>query len=129
MTTVPHRLLTIDEYTALGETPAGYTELMEGRLITTPGPSPRIDKDHTMIRADEVAVVIEIVSPGSRRTDYRVKHDEYADAGIPHYWIIDLTEPVSLVACRGYQDAAAVTGTFATDVPFPVKLDLDALLS
>jgi Uma2 family endonuclease len=94
----------------------------------------RVDEDNDMLRAEELAVVVEIVSPGSRRTDYQVKHDEYADAGIPHYWIVDITEPVSLVACHqagvfGYQDAAAVTGTFTTDVPFPVKIDLDALLS
>jgi Uma2 family endonuclease len=74
-----------------------------------------------------------VVSPGSKRTDYRVKRDEYADAGIPHYWIIDTSEPISLVACHqagesGYRDAAAVTGTFTTDVPFPVKLDLTTLL-
>ncbi|MFG1638904.1 Uma2 family endonuclease [Amycolatopsis sp. NPDC049252] len=94
----------------------------------------RVRRDGDMLRADEVAVVAEVMSPGSKRTDYQVKHDEYADAGIPHYWIVDITEPVSLVACHqagefGYQDAAAVTGTFTTDVPFPVKLDLDALLS
>jgi hypothetical protein len=35
---VPLRLLTIEEYGALGETQTGYTELMEGRVITTPGP-------------------------------------------------------------------------------------------
>ena len=86
-----------------------------------------------MLCAAEVAVVVEVVSPTSERTDYRVKSDEYADAGIPHYWIIDMSEPISLVACHqagefGYLDAAAVTGTFATDVPFPVKIDLTALL-
>lgn len=89
----------------------------------------RVDRDGGMLRAEDVTIVVEIVSPGSERTDYQVKRSEYADAGIPHYWIVDITEPVSLVACRGYQDAAAVTGTFTTDVPFPVKLDLDALLS
>ncbi|MDS0133332.1 MULTISPECIES: Uma2 family endonuclease [unclassified Amycolatopsis] len=93
----------------------------------------RVRQDSAMLRAEDVAVVIEIVSPGSERTDYHVKHDEYADAGIPHYWIIDMSEPISLVACHqagefGYMDAAAVTGTFATEVPFPVKLDLTALL-
>ena len=87
-----------------------------------------------MLRADEVTIVVEIVSPGSKRTDYQVKHDEYADAGIPHYWIVDITAPVSLVACHqagefGYQDASAVTGIFTTDAPFPVKIDLDALTS
>ena len=94
----------------------------------------RVDEDDDMIRADEVTIVVEIVSPGSKRTDYQVKHDEYADAGIPQYWIVDITAPVSLVACHqagefGYQDASAVTGTFTTDVPFPVKVDLDALTS
>ncbi|WP_225439851.1 Uma2 family endonuclease [Amycolatopsis eburnea] len=88
----------------------------------------RVDKDDGMLKADEVAVVVEIATAGSRRTDYRVKHDEYADAGIPHYWIVDLAEPVTLIACQGYQDAAAVAKTFTTDDPFPVKLDLDALI-
>ncbi|WP_410618422.1 Uma2 family endonuclease [Amycolatopsis sp. cmx-8-4] len=176
------RLLSVEEYRALGETDRGFTELVEGRVVPSPGAGRRhnmaacrlagqlerqlprglafalgtdldlqlaphgepgfsrrpdllvfdraaVARVGDLIRADEVAVVIEIVSAGSRRTDYRVKHDEYADAGIPHYWIIDITEPVSLAACRGYQDAPAVTGTFATDVPFPVELDLDALLS
>ncbi|MGW5720846.1 Uma2 family endonuclease [Amycolatopsis sp. NPDC003865] len=93
----------------------------------------RVRRDGAMLRAGEVAIVLEIVSPGSKRTDYHVKHDEYADAGIPHYWIVDIAEPISLVACHqagefGYLDASAVTGTFTTDVPFPVKIDLDALL-
>ena len=75
----------------------------------------------------------EFVSPGSKRTDHVAKRADYADAGIPHYWIVDLDDPISLVACHqagesGYLDAAAVTGTFTTDVPFPVKIDLDALL-
>ncbi|WP_206785184.1 Uma2 family endonuclease [Amycolatopsis sp. MtRt-6] len=187
MAVTPVRLLTIEEYAALGETEVGYTELVEGRVVISPNPSARhnlaafslarqldpqlppgltvilgIDVDlqlapagqpgfsrrpdllifdkaalargaEEMLRADEVAAVVEVVSPASERTDYRVKHDEYADAGIPHYWIIDTSEPISLVACHqagefGYLDAAAVTGTFVTDVPFPVKIDLTALL-
>lgn len=182
---MPDNLLTVEEYAALGETEAGFTELTEGRVVTSPysgrqhnlatcllagqlerqlprglafavgtdvdlclapsgepGFSRRPDllvfgraavaRADGMLRADDVLVVAEIVAPGSKRTDYQVKHDEYADAGIPHYWIVDITEPVSLVACHqagsGYEDASAVTGTFTTDVPFPVKIDLDALL-
>ncbi|MCP2258401.1 putative restriction endonuclease [Streptoalloteichus tenebrarius] len=65
--------------------------------------------------------------------DYKIKSVEYADAGIPHYWIVDIEHPVSLVACHltdefGYQDAPAATGTFTTTDPFPVTLDLDQLL-
>ncbi len=47
--------------------------------------------------------------------------------------MLDVTEPVSLVACHlagefGYADGGEVSGTFTTEVPFPLTLDLDALL-
>ncbi len=119
----------------LGLAPAGRPGFSRrpDLLIVERSAIARVRRDGAMLRAGEVAVVLEIVSPGSKRTDYHVKHDEYADAGIPHYWIVDITEPVSLVACHqagefGYLDTSAVTGTFTTDVPFPVKIDLDALL-
>ena len=101
-------------------------------MITRREANARVDEETRMFHADEVLLVVEIVSPGSKRTDYVTKHDEYADAGIPFYWIVDLSDPVSLVACHqagelGYQDAPAVTGVFATTEPFPVKLDLAAL--
>ena len=70
--------------------------------------------------------------PGSKRTDHVAKRADYADAGIPHYWIVDLDDPISLVACHldgelGYIDGGAVTGVFDTTEPFPVRLDLGAL--
>lgn len=34
--------------------------------------------------------VCEIVSPGDARRDTIVKYREYAKAGIPHYWLVDL---------------------------------------
>lgn len=33
--------------------------------------------------------IIEVVSPGSRRMDYAVKMNLYADAGVREYWIVD----------------------------------------
>jgi Uma2 family endonuclease len=86
-----------------------------------------------VIQASEVLVVVEFLSRGSMRTDHVHKRGEYADAGIPHYWIVDIGEPVSLLACHlagefGYADPGAVTGSFATTAPFPLELDLDALL-
>ena len=77
----------------------------------------RVRREGGIIRASEVVVAAEFVSPGSRRTDHVVKRAEYADAGIPHYWIVDLDEPVSLIACHlggefGYVDGGAVTGVF-----------------
>jgi Uma2 family endonuclease len=92
----------------------------------------RVRREGGIIRAAEVVVVAELVSPGSRRTDHVAKRADYADAGIPHYWIVDLDEPVSLIACHlggelGYIDAGAATGVFTTTEPFPVRLDLAAL--
>jgi Uncharacterized protein conserved in cyanobacteria len=184
----PDHLLTIAEYAELDEPDSGYTELIEGRIVMSPSPSPmhniasgellialrrqvprhmraiqdvdvdlglapvdrpgfsrrpdlvvverdavdRVEREGGVLRASEVLVVVEIVSPGSRRIDYKDKHGEYADAGVPHYWIVDLTEPVSLVACHlagdlGYQDAPAVTIVFSAREPFEVRLDLDRL--
>ncbi|MCM6777393.1 Uma2 family endonuclease [Nocardia sp. CDC159] len=76
--------------------------------------------------------MIEIVSRGSRRTDYVIKRGDYADAGIPHYWIVDLSDPVSLLACHlagemGYVDNGEHAETFTTTAPFPVTIDLAAL--
>jgi Uma2 family endonuclease len=82
--------------------------------------------------ADEVLVAVEIISPGSRRTDTTTKPNEYADAGIPYYWVIDLDEPLSLAAYHqagvfGYQEAPAVTRVFETKEPFPLRIDLTEL--
>ncbi|MGH3694566.1 MAG: Uma2 family endonuclease [Pseudonocardiaceae bacterium] len=93
----------------------------------------RVDRDGGLLEAADVLVVVEIVSPGSRRLDHVTKRHEYADAGIPHYWILDLNEPVSLLACHltedsGYADSGEITGTFTTTVPFPIQLQLDLLI-
>lgn len=92
----------------------------------------RAEQRGELIRAADVLIVVEIVSPSSHRMDTVVKHGEYADAGIPHYWIVDLDEPLSLVACHlagefGYQDAPAATRKFVTREPFPLELDLGRL--
>ena len=92
----------------------------------------RVRREGGVIRASEVALVVEVVSPGSTRTDYVAKRNEYADAGIPHYWIVDITEPVSLLACHlagefGYADDGSVTGRFAAAEPFPIEIDLETL--
>jgi Uma2 family endonuclease len=93
----------------------------------------RVRRDGGMLRACEVLVVVEIVSPGSHRTDHVIKRGEYADAGVPHYWIVDLDSPVTLIDCHlaaafGYQDPGPVTERFITTEPFPVSVRLDGLL-
>lgn len=73
-------------------------------------------------------MVTQFRSETSRRV---IKHAEYADAGIPHYWMV-CADRLSLVPCHltdafNYQNGDEVTGTFTTTVPFPVTLDLEAL--
>ncbi|ALG10060.1 hypothetical protein AOZ06_27005 [Kibdelosporangium phytohabitans] len=54
----------------------------------------RARAEKRILRASEVLLVVETVWPGSRRTDYRIKRDEYAGAsrttGLP------TSEPVGL---------------------------------
>jgi len=105
--------------------PVGATVPREARL--------RVRRAGGVLRAADVVVAIELLSPGSLRTDHVHKRGEYADAGIPHYWIVDVTEPVSLLACHlagefGYHDGGAVAARFSTTSPFAVTLDLNGLL-
>jgi Uma2 family endonuclease len=128
----PVHLLTVAEYAQLGETAWGYTELMEGRLLGSPSPTPkhniaelalamqlipqlpdamrviqdvdidlelvpadqpglvrrpdlvvvdakavdRVDRDGGLLRASDVLIVVEIVSPGSRRLDHVTKRND-----------------------------------------------------
>ncbi|MBV9139625.1 MAG: hypothetical protein JO115_01660 [Pseudonocardiales bacterium] len=62
-----------------------------------------------------------------------IKRGEYADAGFPHYWIVDFDAPVALIACHlgaefGYQDTGSVISRFVTIELFPVGLRLHGLL-
>ena len=89
-----------------------------------------------LFHASEVRLAVEVISPGSRRLDGIVKRDEYADAGIPHYWIVDLGAPgdrITLTAHHlagafGYMTGGSATGVFTATEPFPVRVDLDALV-
>ncbi|MBN6034836.1 Uma2 family endonuclease [Amycolatopsis sp. 195334CR] len=101
-------------------------------IVADLGGVKRADESGRLISAKDVLIVVEIVSPSSRRTDHVIKHGEYADAGIPHYWIVDLTEPVSLTVCHlasgfGYQNAPEVSGRITLPEPFPLELDLGQL--
>jgi Uma2 family endonuclease len=84
-------------------------------------------------RADQVAVAVEIVSPGSARIDRVAKLADYADAAIAHYWILGSEAPITMDAFvlegstyRSVRQAA--TGTVQLDEPVPLSLDLGALL-
>jgi len=92
----------------------------------------RVRKRGGLLRASDTVLAIEIHSASTRRTDTMIKRNEYADAGINHYWMIDPFNGPSLTACHlagdlGYGGPGPVRGTFTTQTPFPTHLDLDTL--
>ncbi|GAA5145362.1 Uma2 family endonuclease [Pseudonocardia eucalypti] len=93
----------------------------------------RIREQGGLLRASDAVLVVEIVSPSSKRTDYHDKRGDYAEAGVPYYWVVDLEPPVSLLACHeagefGYADDGEFTGIFRSTQPFPFEFDLDTLV-
>ena len=101
-------------------------------IVVEAGIVDRAEDEARLIHASEVVVIVEIVSPGSVRMDNVIKRSEYADAGIGHYWIIDLALPVSLLACHqagefGYADDGEFTGTYQVVEPFTATIDLAKL--
>lgn len=101
-------------------------------IVVEAGAVERADDEGRLIRAGEVLLVVEIVSAGSVRMDNVIKRGEYADAGIGHYWIINLDPPVSMLACHsggdfGYVDDGAITGQHTVTEPFAATIDLAKL--
>lgn len=80
----------------------------------------------------DVLAAIEIVAPGSRRTDRIMKLVEYAAVGIEQYWLIDPDDPVRITTHRLREDYYEVTGVQSRRARLELAgmeldLDLDAL--
>jgi Uma2 family endonuclease len=83
-------------------------------------------------RASDVVLAVEVVSPGSGRTDRVTKFAEYAEAGIPNYWIADLEKPVSVAAHalknRHYVLVSESATTMHLESPVALTVDPAAVL-
>jgi Uma2 family endonuclease len=83
--------------------------------------------DRHYLAAEDVMLVVEVVSPGTRRRDRLEKPAGYADAGIPYYWRIE-QDPVHVFAYRlvngAYQLQADSTTELVLDEPFEIKLPI-----
>lgn len=106
------------------------------------GPRTLFQPDVLVARRDEVgekrlerapALVVEVLSPSTRRVDLSVKRMAYADAGAASYWLVDPVVP-SLTALRleggSYTELATVTGedAWTAQEPFPVTIVPAALV-
>lgn len=79
-------------------------------------------------------LVVELVSPSSARLDSLTKRDAYADAGVPHYWMVDTRDDhrrfTALRLTEGSYDAAvSTTGHVSIDEPLAVDFQLGELFT
>lgn len=83
-------------------------------------------------QAADVLLAAEVVWPGSRQVDHVAKMFEYAEAGIPDYWILDIDGPVTLTAYRlidgDYEIVGKGEGELSLTEPAAVRIDVAGLL-
>jgi Uma2 family endonuclease len=75
-------------------------------------------------------LVVEVLSPGSRKNDNVTKRHYYGWMGVPNYWIVDpIARNLHVMALDGddstYRDVATVEAgeEWHTEDPFPITLD------
>lgn len=78
-------------------------------------------------------LVVEVVSPGSKKTDYEAKELEYKTSGVSEYWIIDLLKSkvtVLLLINGNYQKTEFTNNQLITSQVFPeLTLSVKKVLS
>lgn len=91
-------------------------------------------------RSDDALLVVEIVSPSSRVIDKIDKLAEYAEAGVPHYWMVEtrngaistvtgyaLPEGEKRYEVRACWTPAETSEGIRAEEPFPVRIGWDEL--
>jgi Uma2 family endonuclease len=89
------------------------------------------DGDQTWFPVSAVRLVVEVVSPESRKRDRERKPQLYAEAGIPHFWLVEENagEPVvyvhQLASASSVYDLTGIHhGRLKLDVPYDLDIDL-----
>ena len=95
-------------------------------------PTALVESNPARLAVGEVRLAVEVLSEGSKRTDQVMKFSEYAEAGIEHYWIVDLDPPVSMIAYRLIDEDYENFGEFSgvAELEFAgarLTIDLNAL--
>jgi Uma2 family endonuclease len=82
--------------------------------------------------AEDVLLAVEVISPGSGRLDRVGKLNEYAEAGIENYWIVDLERPVTVTVFElvgeEYEFVTETSATLSATLPVPLTVDVPALV-
>ncbi|MFJ9949278.1 Uma2 family endonuclease [Kitasatospora sp. NPDC091207] len=85
---------------------------------------------------ESVVLAVEVVSPGSRAADRFRKPGQYAEAGIPHFWRVERGVDDLPIVHEFHRDeekgvylpVAQHEGVLRTSVPYPVEIDLAAVV-
>lgn len=94
-----------------------------------------VDVHRLVFEPRNVLLAVEVWSPGNSRKERETKMAAYAEAGIPHVWLLE-TPPGNPVAFRGYrldgsEYALVVKATDGETItapgPVPVKIDTSQL--
>ncbi|WP_405390322.1 Uma2 family endonuclease [Streptomyces sp. NBC_01102] len=92
-------------------------------------------RELTRFQAADAFLAVEVVSPDSEARDRDTKPQKYAAAGIPNFWLVEMTGTDQHPVVRVYEldpvtKAYALTGIhhdrLKTGVPFPVDIDISA---
>jgi Uma2 family endonuclease len=72
----------------------------------------KADKRSAAILRTPPLLVVEVVSPGSKKIDYESKQSEYEAIKIPEYWIVDLrkSQVSVLLLADGHYESTVFTG-------------------
>jgi Uma2 family endonuclease len=97
-----------------------------------------VDGESSRYRAEDVVLVVEVVSPESESRDRETKPLKYARAGIPHFWLVeragsDHHPVVHMYVLDLPTRAYGLTGIhheqLKTTVPFDIDIDIDIDIS
>lgn len=101
------------------------------------GPGTWVEPDVSVVHVSDIGskrllappvLVVEVLSPSSRRTDPQLKRAVYEEIGIPSYWIADPDEPgvtaLELDDGGRYVERGCGSGSDVIDLtrPFPVRI-------
>jgi Uma2 family endonuclease len=88
----------------------------------------------TSFVAEDVVLAVEVVSPESQARDRRTKSVRYAEAGIPHFWLVEMAESDEHPVVHVYEldvptRSYALTGIHHDRLKITVPFDIDIDIS
>ncbi len=113
------------------------TVVLPAPVDFVPHPTTSLNPDVVVVEEGEMGeprltrtplLVVEVLSPSSRRHDLGSKRLAYAAAGVPFYWLVDPEPPVTLTVLRlvgdDYESVSEAEGDeeLVVEEPFPVAL-------